>query len=512
MQSIFSETVSQFAAGAAHKASLGDRGIVAQAERNERFYVGDQWHGEGDGSHPLVRRNIIRRIGEWKISTLAAEPVSVAFSPEREEDAAAAKALEARWQNALERFRFEQKREELLRRAYIDGTGIAYLRGAGDAVDMEVIGVGRAVFGDPFCSEVQRQPYIIVSSREDAEALRREALLHGVTAREAGEIRPDRALNDGRVTVYTKFWRDAATGRVKTLRATDSAPVRAPRDTGLRRYPFAVFFWTPRFDSAYGESDVTYQIPNQIAINRALSAEIWAITLTGVPTLLVNGNTVPDEVTNSPGQVVRVYADEIDGAMKFVSPPAFGEQMSGVVRDLAESTLTDNGANDAALGNVDPSNATAIIEAKEASLEPMRLCRERYYSFVEDLARVWCDLPGVMPGGGRFTPKIEVGEAFSTAATLSTLQNLYSGGVISKSQYLERIPDGVLARKGELVAAAKAEEEAARAEEEAVKAEEKTARAGEKAAKAGKETARAGERAAGTAAEPADTAKGGKRK
>ena len=31
------------------KASIGDNGIFDQTKRNERFYIGDQWHGAKAG-------------------------------------------------------------------------------------------------------------------------------------------------------------------------------------------------------------------------------------------------------------------------------------------------------------------------------------------------------------------------------------------------------------------------------------------------------------------------------
>ena len=66
-----------------YKNSIGDRGIYEQSKMNERFYVGDQWHGvQAGNTRPLVRRNIIKRIGEYKISTLCSNPVTVNYSCE----------------------------------------------------------------------------------------------------------------------------------------------------------------------------------------------------------------------------------------------------------------------------------------------------------------------------------------------------------------------------------------------------------------------------------------------
>ena len=64
-----------------YKDSIGDKGIFEQSKINERFYVGDHWHGVQSGnSRPLVRRGIIKRIADYKISSITAAPVAVCYS------------------------------------------------------------------------------------------------------------------------------------------------------------------------------------------------------------------------------------------------------------------------------------------------------------------------------------------------------------------------------------------------------------------------------------------------
>ena len=61
------------------------------------------------------------------------------------------------------------------------------------------------------------------------------------------------------------------------------------------------------------------------------------------------------------------------------------------VNDLAANTLSDSGANDAALGNIRPDNAAAIIQMREAALQPMQLKQNLYYTFIEDTMRIWAE-------------------------------------------------------------------------------------------------------------------------
>ena len=66
-----------------YKATLGEKGLFEQTERNERFYVGDQWLKNSTKSNlPLIVINFIKRIGEYKLSQLLSNPLTACFSAE----------------------------------------------------------------------------------------------------------------------------------------------------------------------------------------------------------------------------------------------------------------------------------------------------------------------------------------------------------------------------------------------------------------------------------------------
>lgn len=77
------QVFAEYERGIAYKRSLGKHGMFEQNRINERFFAGDQWEGANCGdSRPLVRYNVIRRIGEYKMAVVGAAPVSVEFSAE----------------------------------------------------------------------------------------------------------------------------------------------------------------------------------------------------------------------------------------------------------------------------------------------------------------------------------------------------------------------------------------------------------------------------------------------
>ncbi len=529
----------EYKAGNEFKNSIGEKGIFEQSKINERFYVGDQWYGAQAGnSRPLVRRNVIKRVGEYKISAIGAAPVAVNFSADGVPDTTALEkdktaineqlmggvdpfagtepveapevslimsAMSEYFTVSSERLKFSELCEEALRDAFISGTAFIYhywnpdimtglyadeSRNApikGD-VACEVLNVENVNLGDPNNYDIQSQPYIIISQRKMLADVKREAKRY---RQNAEDIKEDNAetysVNAGdrgetelegskRVTVLTKLWKeyDESDGSYKIygIRVTENAVIRPKWDLKVTLYPIAKFCWERRKSCAYGDSEVTYLIPNQIAINRAQTSGIWAAMNVGVPKLAVNTDAYNGPITNDPGQILRLnqIGDlPIDQVIKYLQPPAFAGQFEGLVNDIAQNTLTDSGANDAALGNIRPDNASAIIQTREAALLPLQVTQNRYYSFIEDCARIradfWLNLYGdrslkvVDRNGTRYIPfhaeryknlvinaKVDVGAStlWSEAVVISTLDSLLTNKLITFQQYLERLPKGMI--------------------------------------------------------------------
>lgn len=166
---------------------------------------------------------------------------------------------------------------------------------------------------------------------------------------------------------------------------------RLKRDFGF--YPIALFNWEKREGIIYGESEITYLIPNQIAINRMITASVWSAMTTGMPMMVINGDTVPEGITNEPGQIIKVYGsnEDVNGAVKYVAPPDFSKNFESGVQSLIDNTLTQSGANEVALGDSRADNATALITMRNAAVMPLQMLKNRFYAFAEELSRIWAD-------------------------------------------------------------------------------------------------------------------------
>ena len=549
----------EYEAGRTFKSGLGRKGLYEQGKINERFYIGDQWHGARCGNdRPLVRHNVIKRIGDYKMAVVASNPVTVNYSvegvpntvgisdrarderdafaqgqispqdsmglPPEEELAVTMTALSDYFKTTAERVKFDDLKEQALRNAYVSGTGVLYtywddkIRTGlyadesgttpiqGD-IACEVLDIENVYFGDPNLYDVQAQPYIIIAQRKSVADLQREARRNGRSEAEIDAIKPDRDTgymagdmaedepeDSRKATVLTKFWKEWAkdgTCKIMASVAVRGATIRYRWDTKLRLYPLAVFRWERRRNCAYGESEITYLIPNQIAINRMLTASVWAVMMLGMPLTLVNGYVVNQPITNDPGQIIKINGTSEDmlNAVRYVNPPNFAPAFDNNIASLISNTLTQSGANDAALGDVRPDNTSAIVAVREAATMPMQTVQNRFYSFVEDVARVWAEMWVTMYGrrslkiedenGVWYMPfdgekyrdllisvKVDVGAStlWSEIQSVNTLDNLLASQIITPKQYLERLPKGSVPNLSGLI---REMQEAQRAQEEA---------------------------------------------
>lgn len=526
----------EYKTGSNYKANIGKRGITEQGKVNERFFVGDHWHGAKCGnSRPLVRRNIIKRIAEFKMSSITAAPLAVNYTAdgisdigvEAEQDeiiggfkkgeipqgdasnaeiSAVMQTLSEYFKITAERLRLDLLKEQALRNCYISGTGLLYTywdetiktglyadesktTAINGDIRCEVLEVEKVVFGEPNTEEIENQPYILISRRRNIEECKRMAKRNKCSDEEIEKIIPDNVntyseegqygenepIDNQRVTTIIKFYKewneDGTEFRIMCTECTEKVVLRKPFDIKIKHYPIAIMPWERRRSCIYGESEITYLIPNQIAINRCLTAAVWSLISTGMPIMIVNGDVVTQHITNEPGQVLKVYGDanEITGAIKYVQPPIVQSQYINATNEMAMNTLSDSGANDAALGNIKPDNATAIIQMREAALQPMQMYMNRFYDFIEQLARIWADFWINLYGkrniktvteegteyiafdGNRYknlviTARIDVGAStlWSEAVVISTLDNLLERNIIDFAQYLDRLPNGLI--------------------------------------------------------------------
>lgn len=482
--------------------------------RNERFYRGDQWHGVDAGDLPTPVFNLFKRVINYYISTIMSQKMSLFFSAEgaaalfqeeKRKKIEEAAGLLTRYINyRFEKDKLTQLLTDGLRDAAVTGDLFAYVywdpdqktpQGfTGDFVTELVDGVN-VFFGDVNTPEVEEQPYILIAGRELVSKLREEARQNGAGREEIDSIKADDSvseesgdfgkheLNGTKATFVIKLYKK--NGSVHIRKSTRSAMICPERNTGLSLYPIALMNWERVKNSYHGCAASTSLIDNQLYINKAFAMVMKHMMDVSFSKVMYNANVI-DEWTNEIGEAIAVNGS-VENAVLRLDPGSMQAGFLEVINMTIAVTKELMGATDAALGNVKPDNTSAIIALQQSSALPLELQKKALYSMVEHLGMIWLDFilhyydssrlmifreRGELSGGTLDLPDLEdvvfscsaqVGASsqWSELAQVATLDNLLKSGMIRFSQYLERIPDGYIARKEELLEDVRKNENAA---------------------------------------------------
>ena len=488
----------QYEAGKQYKRRIG---LYETIRRNERFYRGEQWQNGEGANLPRPVFNIVRRIMDYLICSVASTDLSIRFTDEnlpflREADEIRSlqEGLEVLSANAAyrwERCAMDKQLLRLLTDAAITGDGVLYCYWdpsvktpqlfEGDLVT-EVIDNVNLFVADVNRADIQSQDYIILAGRASVASLRAEAAAAGVPEEELRKISADNDTagqcgdlsqfelegdEEAKATYLVKFWRE--NGRVVFEKSTRECSIRRAR-TDCRLYPVALMNWITTKNSFHGTSPVTELIPNQKFINRAYAMAMKHMTDTAFSKVIYDKSKIP-EWSNEVGQAIAaVGGGNISDAVSVVG---VGEMQNGYL-DLIESAITMTkelmGATESALGNMEATNTSAILALQETSRIPLEQIRSAYYRCVEDLANIWADMmcayypterllpyrtrDGIQVAeahfdslkGGFLCARVDVAELsrYSAAGAQNLLDKLLDEGYISPAAYIRRLPSGLL--------------------------------------------------------------------
>ncbi len=479
--------------------------LYSKVSTNERFYRGDQWEGINSNGLPKPTFNIFKRIINYYTSNLLSSAVSMRFSyasPYGVKNKISAKEASAYSEllNGICRMRWEKlKMDNLLSEALYDGAisgdAIAYTYwDATVKTDQPFSGDFKTIlldntnvfFGNPNSRSVQNQPYILISMRENVEALKKAAENAKLPKSTVEKIVPDndngyesgdmakKELENTNCITLIKLWKNVD-GHVMYRKSVKNAVLTDTVDTGLSLYPICVFNWTKVKNSWHGEAVATGLIENQIFINKGYAMVMKHMMDTAFSKVVYDG-TLIDEWCNKVGEAIKVDGPVGDVA-KIISPGVMQSGMLEVLQQAIQNTKEFLGATDAALGDVRPTNTSAILALQQASVLPLENIKRNFYQFVEDIGLVWLDfifkyynderlVYTQIDGESAFIPfnlgnarsalfdcRIDVGAVnyWSEISCLSTLDGLLTGGFITTLQYLERVPDNLIPGKKALI-------------------------------------------------------------
>ena len=490
------KTWRQYEAGRNYKRQIG---LYSRVAENERFYRGDQWRG-GEGL-PKPVFNVISRIVDYLVSTAAVGDVKITYSDENlpfaansAEAEAISSAVSLLTQNAAYRWEHSRLQSVIYRLLYdaaITGDGLLYCSwntdsdgGGGWRGDIltETLDSTNIFPADVTNPDIQSQDYIIISGRASVDSLRREAREAGADEKEISKILPDgiseiSERGAGELAKYEPEYEDGearATYLIKFFRENGCVVFeKSTRDCLIRRtltpcklYPIAHFSWQTAKNCFFGNSPVSSMIANQKYINRAYAMLMKHMTDSAFSKVIYDRTRIP-EWTNEVGEAIAaVGGGNLSDAVTVVGTGQLEAGYLELIENAISTTKELSGATDTALGNVTPTNTSAILALREASMQALEHVQSELYLCLEQMACIWADMtlcycPDGRPlrtseGFGRIFPsrlhsfllraKIDICDSarYSASGTQSVLDRLLDGGHITLSEYLERLPEGLV--------------------------------------------------------------------
>ncbi len=478
--------------------------LYEKVNTNERFFRGDQWDNLNSGGLPTPVFNIFKRIIGFFTSSIMQAPIKMRYSfasPIGDNGISEEEASDASEKlNAITDMRWEKnKMNDLLASALTDaaisGDAVCYTYWDADIKTGQAFtGDFRSVlidntnvfFGDPNSKNVQKQPYILIAQRETVADLITQAEKNGRPKEDIDKIAPDdetaeqsgdmarKELEGTKCISLIKLWKDE-NGQVLYRKSVKNAIIKDTTETMLSMYPIAFFNWNTIKNSWHGQAVATGLIENQIFINKGFAMVMKHMMDTAFSKVVYDA-TIVDGWSDRVGEAIAVNGP-VDTVAKVISP---GQMQSGMLEVLSMAishTKEFLGATDAALGDVNPDNTSAILALQNASAVPLENVKRSLYQFVEDIGLIWLDfmfsyyddrrMVAIIDNGKEryeefslsdfrdslFGCRVDVGASsyWSEISSLNTLDNLLKLGRISTVQYLERLPEGLITDKEKLI-------------------------------------------------------------
>lgn len=410
----------------------------------------------------------------------------------------------------VKRNRLVAKNREFLRNAAVTGDGCMHFyfdptiengQDVKGEIVAEIIDNIRVMFGNPNCRDVQRQPYIIIYRREMVDDVQykaeqyKEAGLCGIEDIES--IRPDSekfqnkydSYTDDKVTVVTYYFKNRDTGTIWCIEATEQGIIRNAYDTEYTLYPLVWINWDYIRDCYHGQAMVTGLLANQKFINKMFALVGISLLTTAFPKIIYDKNRVT-RWDGSVGTAVGVQGN-VNEVAKVLDGASISPQIAQFIEMSFDKTHSLLGASDVAMGDSRPDNTSAIIALQRAANTPMELTKQNDHQCLEDAGRIWIDIMSVRYGTRMVEVSMDMDEAgeqplgmnipaqtftrqfdfsilknipltieqevgassyWSEMAAMQTLDNLLMNKLITLKQYIERLPEGYINKKQELLA------------------------------------------------------------
>lgn len=391
--------------------------LYTDTERNYDYYYGNQARYLNIGNETPVILNIIKSIVKYKLGVVNSNAYEIVFNPnmgateDRETLEELCKILSNYSNNIWELEQVGKKIKECMKDACINDEGIihSYYDAIESKVRSEVIDKNNIYYGNENSSDIQSQPYIIISYRKPVTQVQDEARELGIdeekvklitadgeTLEQAGYNNTTDEVNPMCLVLLKYYKKD---GQVYYTKAVKAIELEKDVNTELTLYPVAHMVWEDVKGSSRGIGAVRNVISNQIEINKIATRRALAVKLAAFPKVVVNSEFVSNpEALETVGSTIKLQGgatiEDVRKQVGYLNPASMSADAKNLQDDLQNNTKDLEGAGDVATGTVDPTQASgkAILAVQQATQQPLNEQVDTYKYFIEDLARIYYDM------------------------------------------------------------------------------------------------------------------------
>lgn len=436
------ETWEQYEQGKRFQSSIA---LDATIRENIDFYEGRQWGRKVTDRTKMLPRpvtNFVRMIVNNKMSAMNNKPCRITYEADSQENDSIEFTQFSDYQ--FKEMGAESVYREAIYNGAIKGTYLfhvywdAQAKGkkgkVTGALRMESLDPRNVIFCDPSQKDEQKQKYIIISTREEVEAIR-STLPKGIDKKlivaddEDVKKSNNKTEQDGTemCTVLVKYFKiDGEVYCEKSVRGTvirDAFPLRpeyekvheqifgkkvdeangdTPDNTSDTEeeplfsaytptmYPLAVGQYIPREDCIYGISEVEGLIPNQRCFNFSQALQLLQAQNESWSKWIVKPNALGNQkITNEPGQIIVDNSTAGDG-IKRVAGGAFNSAVFTLTDNLLSYTRTVVGATEVMNGESISANMSgaAIAQLQSQAQLPNEENRKAFWRVLEKVGRI----------------------------------------------------------------------------------------------------------------------------
>lgn len=469
------------------------RGLASDTERNWRFFLGDQWHGVKSGGEELPVLNFIKPVAKYKIATVAQHSMVVNYTDmeNREESVRVCELLNKKFSQSWEKGKMDSLSWKLIKESCIQGEAYLFFGTSNTAKPQKISNVD-ILFADEQQEELQEQPYIMIRERLYVDAVKEEARKNGIEEEEVAKIVSDEETENnlmekeevkGTEKCTSVLYMTKKDGVVHIARSVKECvyqpltPIVVKDAEGnvvnaLKLYPLVNLIWEDKPKSARGVSEIKTMIPNQLVVNKTYARRDIIVKMCAYPKLAYNSRMIenPNDL-DKVGAKIRINgeASDVSKAIYYLNPTSMSGDAKNLSDDIKNNTKDLAGAGDAAMGLVNPEQASgaAIGAVRDQAALPLNDQVASYKQFVEDIASLWVNIWTVYNPNGfevtyekdgeRITERVTAEEVESIEvdtridvsndnpwtkyAEQQELLNLFTAGHINLEEYVEASSD-----------------------------------------------------------------------